>query len=310
LASVVKHPELADYIQYMTLDEIAARPKGVMDLFEDGTLIIIKDFRLPFDFGAIEALDNRLDQIEDQKLRRKLKKLEATAFFDGKSPVTTRLPGSLHTTLRFEEPLRQGLFDTLCRGDQAIFENARRALKSAHDDLNRIFQTCFPQYRPTRLISSLRLTETLFENLHWDNHSIDDDFHQARVFCNIDRRKRVWNVGHRCVEYLESIYEEHDLGRFAGRDPNLMLNYVAGDVLGGTREIWKDNRPRHSIAFDPGEVWLGESRMISHQIWYGERAMVYMWFVDLHSMDEPRKRFNARVEALHERMQQRAPAVA
>ena len=63
-----------------------------------------------------------------------------------------------------------------------------------------------------------------------------------------------------------------------------------------------DNEPRHRIAFEPGEVWLGESRMISHQIYYGESAMVYMWFVEVESMFEPKNRFNARIEAIHREM--------
>ena len=80
-----------------------------------------------------------------------------------------------------------------------------------------------------------------------------------------------------------------------------MLDYITGEVLGGTRKTWMDNQPRHRIAFDPGEVWLGESRLISHQIYYGERALVYMWFVD--RIDgEPENRFNARIEELHHEM--------
>jgi hypothetical protein len=69
-----------------------------------------------------------------------------------------------------------------------------------------------------------------------------------------------------------------------------------------------DHQPRHRIAFDPGEMWIGESRLISHQIYYGEAAMVYMWFVNTSSMAESENRFNARVEAVHRRMQRQAAA--
>jgi hypothetical protein len=140
----------------------------------------------------------------------------------------------------------------------------------------------------------------LFENLHWDNHSIDDDFHQARIFANLDSRPRIWSISHRFTDWVRNHYREHDLGRFAGKDPNLMVDYIAGSVLGGTRHIWMDSEPRHRVAFDPGEVWLGESRLISHQIYYGEAAMVYMWFVNVGSMAKPSSRFNAQVEAVHE----------
>lgn len=308
MAKIVRHPNVADYILEMSLDEIAQRPSGLMDLFEDGKLVVVKNYRLPFDFSAMEALDDRTDSIDDQKIRRKLKKLEATTFFSGKDPEKIIDEKGDIESLRFDTPLRQALFASFCRSDPKVFANASNALRIAHDELTRIFKLCFPTYETTRLISSLRLTETVFENLHWDNHSIDDDFHQARIFCNLDRRKRIWNVGDRCIDFMEANYAKYDLAQFAGRDPNEMLSYIAGDILGGTRDIWKDDRPRHHVAFEPGEVWLGESRMISHQIWYGQRAMVYMWFVNVNSMHDKSRRFNARVEDLHARMAANLPS--
>jgi hypothetical protein len=62
------------------------------------------------------------------------------------------------------------------------------------------------------------------------------------------------------------------------------------------------------VAFEPGEVWLGESRLISHQIVYGESALVYMWFVRKESMANPENRFNRRVEAIHQEMAKLAAA--
>jgi hypothetical protein len=87
-----------------------------------------------------------------------------------------------------------------------------------------------------------------------------------------------------------------------------MVDYVAGEVLGGTRKTWMDNQPRHRVAFDPGEVWVGESRLISHQIFYGEAALVYMWFVKVASMANPANRFNQQVDAVHEQMGLRGEA--
>ncbi len=82
-----------------------------------------------------------------------------------------------------------------------------------------------------------------------------------------------------------------------------MLDHIAGSVLGGTQNTWMDSEPRHRVAFEPGEVWLGESRLISHQIYYGEAALVYMWFVNVSSMASQANRFNKQVETLHQEMQ-------
>jgi hypothetical protein len=303
MAFIDRHPEVEDYFVELTLPEIERR-SGIADIFEDGRLILLKDYKLEFDFGALAALSKSTDDIDDADLRRKLKKLTSPYFFDGRRPVEQ------DGTLLFSDSVRQAIFDVLCRAERETFERASRALKYAHDEVLRIFGICFPTYEPFRFIPSVRLTRTLFENLHWDNHSIDDDFHQARIFANLDSRPRIWNVSHRFTDWVRRYYTQHDLGRFAGADPNLMLDYITGDVFGGTRRTWMDNQPRHRVAFEPGEVWLGESRMISHQIYYGESAIVYMWFVRAASMANPANRFNVLVEQIHREMAELSSALA
>lgn len=292
MAFIERHPDVEDYFVEMSLGEIKGRG-GIADIFEEGRLIIIRDFRLDVDFGALAALSKSTDEIEDAALRKKLKKLTAPYFFEGKPPVEDG------DRLLFPDATRQAIFDVLCRGDKETFERASGALRHAHEEILRIFELCFPNYEPFRFIPSVRLTRTLFENLHWDNHSIDDDFHQARIFTNLDTRPRLWNVSHRFIDWVRDHYDAYGLDRFAGQDPNVMLDYITGEVFGGTRRTWMDNQPRHRVAFDPGEVWLGESRIISHQIMYGECAAVYMWFVKAATMANPDNRFNLRVEDAH-----------
>jgi len=300
MAVIERHPDIEDYFVELSLDEIARRG-GLADIFEEGLVILLKDYRLPVDYDAIDAISRSLDDIADPQIRRRVKKLTTPMFFDEPS-------GTADGHATFGDAARQAIYDVLCRRDRGVFEKAATALKNAHEQVLRIFEMCFPDYQPFRLIPSARLTRTLFENLHWDNHSIDDDFHQARIFANLDTRPRIWNVGHPYPQWVREHYHEHDLGRFAGKDPNLMIDYANGQVLGGTQELWKDTAPRHRVAFEPGEVWLAESRLISHQIVYGEAAMVYMWFVRNDSMADPEKRFNRRIQSVHEEMQGKAAA--
>jgi hypothetical protein len=301
MALIERHPDVPDYIIELTLPEIRARG-GVADLFEQGQLILIKDYRLDFDFEALAALSKTTESVADPDMRRKLKKLTAPAFFEGKPPRTEG------DKLVFPDAVRQAIYDTLCRGERETFERAAKALRYSHEEALRIFDICFPHYDPFRFIPSVRLTRTLFENLHWDNHSIDDDFHQARIFANLDSRPRIWSISHRFTDWVRAHYRELDLGRFAGKDPNLMIDFIGASVLGGTTNTWKDSEPRHRVAFDPGEVWMGESRLISHQIYYGEAAQVYMWFVSFASMANPDNRFNHQVEAIHRDMGAKAAA--
>lgn len=293
MAMIERDPEVADYIVEMTIPEIEARG-GVADIVEEGNIVIIKDFRLQFDFAALASLAKSTETIDDSDMRWRIKKLEAPQFFEGAKPL--RRLGRR----RYADPLRQSLLDTLCKGDARVFDRAANALRCAHDEALRLFDKCFAGYEAYRLVPSVRLTRTLFENLHWDDHSIGEDFHQARVFANLDTRPRIWHVSHRIPEIMRMVYREHDLGRFAGKNPNEMLFYINSQIVGGQREAWKDRLPKHKIAFDPGEVWLGESRLVSHQIYYGEAALVYMWFVRADFMADPNKRFNAVVERVHD----------
>lgn len=301
MALIERHPAVKDCFIEMSIPDIKERG-GIADLFEEGRLVLIKDYRLDFDFDAIAALSKSIEVIEDADVRRKLKKMTAPYFFKGKTPKAT------NGRLIFADPVRQAIFDVLCCGNRETFERAAKALRYAHDEALRLFDLCFPGYEVFRFIPSVRLTRTLFENLHWDNHSIDDDFHQARIFANLDSRPRIWSISHQFVDWVKDNYHRYDLGRFAGKDPNLMLDFITADVLGGTVDTWKDAFPRHRVAFDPGEVWLGESRLLSHQIFYGEAAMVYMWFVKSSSMANPANRFNNRVEVVHQEMQAQAKA--
>jgi hypothetical protein len=301
MARIDRHPQVKDYIIEMDLAEIGVRG-GVADLFEEGNLILISGYRLPIDCKAFEALDKRVDAVVDYGTRRKVKKLTAASFLAGEPPRKRSIFDRTDPARIFDDPVRQAVFDILCKGDPDIFDRARHALKITHDEMQRIFGICFPGYTPFRFIPSIRLTQTLFENLHWDNHSINADFHQARLFGNLDGRPRIWHVSHHSDDYLRQIYEKFDLGRFAGKDPNLLLEYIHADLLGGLADTWMEQLPKHKIAFDPGEVWSGESRLISHQIFYGEAAAVFMWFMQVSDMVNPKNRFNERVAAVHSAM--------
>jgi len=295
MAVIELHPDVEDYILELPLAEIEARG-GVADLIEEGKVVIVRDLRLGLDFEALEQLGKSTDAVTDSDVRRQLKKLESTAFFEGERPRRwSRKPV-------FDDPVRQALFDIICNGDSRLFDRAAQTLRQAHDEAVRIFNLCFAGYEPFRLIPSVRLTQTLFENLHWDEHWIEEDFHTARVFANLDRRPRIWHLSHRFPEMMKLLYRDHDLARFAGKDPNELLHYINSTVLGGLSEKWKESLPKHRIAFDPGEIWLAESRLVSHQIYYGEAALVYMWLVSFESMADQDNRFNRQVEKVHQEM--------
>lgn len=304
VANIVKHPDVQDYFIEITLDQVRARKDGITDLYEANHLVLLKDYRLPIDLEIFNEMSGNIARVDDPKLRSKLKKLTSTKFFQGAAPefVEDEHGGGAYGSFETEDPVRRAVYDVLCNGDAALFARASTAMKTAHEVVLELFSICFPNYDYFRVIPSVRLTTTLFENIHWDNHQIAEDFQQVRIFCNLDQRPRLWHTSHNFVTFAESLYREHGLEKFAGKDPNELNNFICGPILGGTANACKDALPRHAIAFEPGEVWFGESRMISHQIFYGERAMVYMFFVSPEKMLAPQRRFNQQVEDLHHRM--------
>ena len=291
MATILKHPQVEDYFVELTLDEIKERPHGIIPEYESNRLIILKDYRLPIDLDVFAEMSTNLGRIEDPKIRRTVKKMTSTNFLrEGYSADDVRT---------VPNPITRAAYDVLCNGDADLYLGVRDAMRTAHETLLHLYEICFPDYSYFRIIPTIRLTQTLFENLHWDNHQIAEDFQQVRIFCNLDQRPRIWHVSHNFVTYARQLYQEHQLSRFAGQDPNLLNNYICGSVLGGSRNACRDNLPRHVIAFEPGEIWFGESRMLAHQIFYGERAMVYMFMIDPARMLSPERRFNAQVESLH-----------
>jgi len=84
MAVIERHPKVADYFVELTLDEIRKRG-GVADIFEEGNLILLKDYRLDFDFEALVPLSKSTDSITDPEVRRKLKKLTSPSTEAGES---------------------------------------------------------------------------------------------------------------------------------------------------------------------------------------------------------------------------------
>lgn len=303
MATIIRHPAVEDYFVEMSLDDIKSRPNGITDIYEANKLIILKDYRMPIDLGIFHEMSGNIQNVSDPQIRKTLKKLTSIKFFEGATPefVEDEHGGGAYSQFETQDPVRKAVYDVLCKGDPALFSKASKAMKKAHDVALDLFAACFPDYEYYRVIPSVRLTTTLFENLHWDNHRIADDFQQVRIFCNLDTRPRIWHTSHNFIRFAESIYAEHGLQAFEGKDPNDLNNYICDKILGGARGACVDSLPRHVVAFEPGEIWFGESRILAHQIFYGERAMVYMFFVRPEGMLAPERRFNRQVETLHEK---------
>jgi hypothetical protein len=67
---------------------------------------------------------------------------------------------------------------------------------------------------------------------------------------------------------------------------------------------------RHVVRFAPGEVWLCETRLNSHEIYSGHRLVATDFYVDSGSMLDPSQRVEARVRRALEQRRNGAPATS
>jgi hypothetical protein len=58
-------------------------------------------------------------------------------------------------------------------------------------------------------------------------------------------------------------------------------------VFKGFEEAGREGCPKHIVFFDPGEVWVVDSRKVSHQIFFGRKALSTEHAIEPSSMANP-----------------------
>jgi hypothetical protein len=283
VATIIRDPLVADHICELGLESDAdcavARQR-----YEEGKLVLLRGVRFDLDFGFLNSLDFDLEG--PSEIVRKLKKL------GGEKILALRPPGS--------GALDQFVFRSAFGGDAGKLAYFQEQVKSGDAQSDALYKRLFPDYVTTRRVYTWRFTSTKFENLHWDNFGIPEPFQQVRIFTNIASSPRLWRISHHIDEFARSVYSEHGLARFAGKNGDDLNYYVNNSVLGGMKTPCLDRLPKHHIAFEQGDVWLCETRIVAHQIYHGEKAFAAMYFSEPQSMDVPGLAFDARIERLHE----------
>jgi len=297
VATIIRDPLVQDHIVELdarTEEEI----EEVRRRYEEGHLVLLRDVRLDLDFKFLDSLD--FDVEGPPEILRKLKKY-------GGERIVALDPAKAG-------PLDQFVFSKIFDGDQGKLAYFQDQVRSGDAQSDALHAKLFPNYETTRRVYTWRFTSTMFENLHWDNFGIPEPFHQVRIFTNISSSPRLWRTSHRIEDFAASVYSEHGLQQFAGKIGDDLNYYVNNSVLGGMRTPCLDRLPKNHIAFEQGEVWLCETRIVSHQIYHGAKAFAAMYFSKPESMDQPALAFDERISRLHQRQAQatsdRAPASA
>lgn len=294
MATILRDPLVVDNIVEQDLlspaDESLARSN-----YEAGKLVLLRGVSFDLDYAFLGALD--FDVPGPPEVLRKIKKFDGDKV-ENLDPVST-------------SPIDQFVFREVFASDAGRLNHYKQQVASGNRQVEALYQRIFPNYRRQRAVYTWRFTRTIYENLHWDNFGIPEIFQQVRIFTNIARSPRLWRTSHSAGDYAETIYERSRLAQFADRLGDDLVRYMNDKVLGGMQAPCLERLPKHHIAFEQGDVWLCETRIVSHQIYHGEKAFATMFFSDPETMDRPELGFDARMRELHRRHHQAAePAIA
>jgi hypothetical protein len=269
LPIVFKHPELSDPFAKISIVRKGSPPSEIPSIvrpYEAGRVLHFPNLRFDIDHDFWAALPT--------ESFRKLKKLSSSPATDdyGRDPLLDRRLDDAQTPADLKKRLKKEI--------RRFYEQALP-----------VYEALFAGYAFTRRQVVWRLNTIRNENLHIDTYDTEIPDHFARLFINLDNQPRVWMTSYGVEELFERFGERIErevLERGTPGQIRIALNEAA---FGGKSTIWWDGQPRHVAYFDPGEVWAVDSRQLSHQIFYGRRAVSIDFFVDPESMHKPKRHY-------------------
>mgnify|MGYP003583324887 CR=1 FL=1 len=293
MTTILRDPMVDDYIRELDVDsddECAI----VRRHYEAGNLILLRGERFDLDYAFLNSLNFDVDG--PPELLRKIKK-----YGGDKIAGLGSAKGS---------PLDQFVFDKVFGSDAGKASYYKEQVSAGHAQCDALYKKIFPNYACTREVKTWRFTSTIYENLHWDNFGIPEIFHQVRIFSNISPAPRLWRTSHRIDQYAASVYNQYNLAAFSEKFGDDLVRHLNSAALGGMKGACLERMPKHHIAFNQGDIWLCETRIVCHQIYHGERAFATMYFSDPATMDQPELGFDARMARLHTEQAKDHPAGA
>ena len=286
MAIIIRDPLVADYIVEHEVNS-AADATEVRRLYEEGYLIILRGVKFDLDYGFLNGCN--FDVPAPPAVLDEVKK------FTGRK--------ILKLSAKSSDPLDQFVFQTVFASDEGRLAYFQEQVRSGDTQSDVLYSRLFPNYVKTREIYTWRFTSTMFENLHWDVFKIPERFHQVRIFTNIASSPRLWRTSHRSDEFAERLHSEGALVDYRGSSGDDLLRFLNKRIL-QRKAPCLDRLPKHHIAFEHGDVWICETRILAHQIYHGERAFAAMYFSDQQTMDRPELAFDARIDRVWDRLGQ------
>ncbi len=254
VAHILKHPELPDY--FMSGDG----DRSYIEEYEAANVIALP---------RMSGIDTDFWATVDTDKYPGLKKFPITVDQE-RGILLSKMQG------RFQ---RSGVPDEL---NAKLSSEVRKICQQAFE----LHDKVFAGYKIIRKKAVFRLNTTMAENMHLDTYKEPSDFHFARMFINLDNQPRIWHTSWRASDVIARYADRAQPEWFSG-DLNQLWSRISSSVFGESSQDCWDKEPRHIAFFDPGDVWIVDSRQVAHQIFYGRRAVSIDFAVDIDSMTNP-----------------------
>jgi len=273
LANLFINPNLPNYFVDAPEVTSAATARSYVPEFEQGKVVTFPNLKAKIDHEFWAGLDTN--------------KYPALRKFGGSLQDDDRVTVKLHRESLSQRGLEGPLIDTLCEQFEAIYG----ALLPA-------YRSIFAEYSFEKRKVVWRLNTLMNENMHLDVYAEERDEHFARMFINLDNQPRIWQTSWTAddlVEKLKGRFTSEDLREKNRAD---LWKDLSFSLFGSSPQQWWDDQPRHVAYFAPGDIWIVDSRQVSHQIFYGRRALSIDFSVKKESMKDPSRHYLSFIDRL------------
>lgn len=275
MADLFVNPNLPNYFVSAPDVTSATTDRSFVSQFESAKVITFPNLDAAIDHDFWAALDTG--------------KYPALRKFGAQLLESDARTMQLHREALVARGVDDGLINALC----AQFETIYRALLPVYEGI-------FAGYEFTKRKVVWRLNTIRNENMHLDVYAEENNDHFARMFVNLDNQPRIWQTSWTIDDLMEKLRDRFPPSAFEGKTRAQIWSDMSFSLFGPSPKHWWDDQPRHVAYFDPGDVWIVDSRQIAHQIFYGRRALSIDFSVKRESMGNPDRHYLSFVDRFRE----------
>lgn len=266
MATLFLNPNLPSY--FVSAPEVtsAETARSYVPEFEAGKVVTFPNLKASVDHDFWASLDTR----EYPALRK----------LGGLVQDDHNLTVKLHRESLRQRGVEEGMVNTLCDQFQAIYTA-----------LLPVYRAVFADYRFEKKKVVWRLNTLMNENMHLDVYDEERPEHFARMFINLDTQPRIWQTSWTVDDLIDQLKGRIPESAIREKSRADLWKELSFALFGPSPQQWWDNQPHHVAYFDPGDIWIVDSRQVTHQIFYGRRALSIDFSVARESMQDQSRHY-------------------